>query len=281
MGALLGLASALGFGVSDFLAGLASRRMHFLWVTLVGEAVGVGVSTVSATVLGGSGSTSALAWGAVSGLGSAGGTLALYRGYGHGAMAVAGPLSAVGAAALPSLAGAALGESLPPLVVVGVVLALPAIWYMASVPGGSTGSIRAGVWDGIVSGVGFAFLFVALKLAGTEDGLWPVAAGQMVALVAVAVSALVVRPPVSLERGGKSRWSTVVPVAAGALGIVATMLYFFASHTGLLAVAAVLTSVYPGVTVGLAALVIHERPSRRQVVGLLLGAVAVALIVVA
>ena len=49
----------------------------------------------------------------------------------------------------------------------------------------------------------------------------------------------------------------------------------------LLTVAAVLTSLYPGVTVALGAVLLHERPDAGQKAGLLLGAVAVTAIVVA
>jgi uncharacterized membrane protein len=70
-------------------------------------------------------------------------------------------------------------------------------------------------------------------------------------------------------------------IAAGALGVTATVLYFRAAQTGLLTVAAVLTSVYPGVTVALAALLLRERPTAIQWIGLALGAVAVTAIVLA
>ena len=41
MGALLGLAAAVAFGVSDYVAGVAARRLHFVWVSLVGAVTGL------------------------------------------------------------------------------------------------------------------------------------------------------------------------------------------------------------------------------------------------
>jgi drug/metabolite transporter (DMT)-like permease len=277
VGAVLGLAAAVAFGVSDFLAGLAARRLHFLWVTLLGQSVGATVVWVSLLWFGGTGpDVSALAWGAASGVGSAVGTLALYRGYGHGEMAVAGPLSAIGAAALPALVGVVLGDRLALPAVAGVLLALPAIWLMAATRGPSQGRVRTGVLDGLLSGVGFGLLFVALDLAGSRAAMWPVAAGQSVAALLVAVFIAVRRPPwVTIKTVGTS-W---LALGAGALGISATILYFEATHSGLLTVAAVLTSLYPGVTVALAALLLHERPARTQWLGLALGALAVVGIV--
>jgi uncharacterized membrane protein len=284
MGALLGLASALAFGVSDFVGGLAARRIHFMLVTLVGETVGMVTTWICLIGFHGVGPTpSAILWGAGSGLGAAFGTLALYRGFGHGEMAVTGPLSAVGAAVVPAIVGISLGDELPPIGLVGVVLAVPAIWLMSTtrgLPGSASGGrLRLGVIDGLVSGAGFGVLFVSLGLAGDDSGLWPVAAGTTVAFVVVvaAVAGAPQLPLTSALRGQPGRQSLVAAV----LGIAATILYFRAAHTSLLTVAAVLTSVYPGVTVGLAAVLLRERPTSIQWWGLGLGAVAVTAIVLA
>ena len=56
----------------------------------------------------------------------------------------------------------------------------------------------------------------------------------------------------------------------------ATLLYFYATHSGMLTTAAVLTSLYPGVTVVLAPAILHERFSSAQRLGLALCAGAVA-----
>jgi drug/metabolite transporter (DMT)-like permease len=282
MGALLGLAAALAFGVSDYVGGVAARRMHFLHVTLIGQSVGMLTTWVCLLAFHGRGPTTpALLWGACSGLGSAAGTLALYRGYGRGEMAVTGPLSAVGAAVIPATVGISLGDDLPLLGLAGVVLAVPAIWLMATTRGSSRARgakrMRVGVLDGLLSGAGFGILFIALGLAGDDAGLWPLAAGQTTAWAALLIAAAVTRRPWPPLSGGPGR----LAVAAGALGITATVLYFSAAHTSLLTVAAVLTSLYPGVTVALAAILLRERPTAVQLTGLALGAVAVTAIVLA
>ena len=86
----------------------------------------------------------AVPWGLAAGLGAAIGATALDRGYGHGQMAVAGPLSAVGAAALPAVVGVLLGDRLPWVGIVGIVLAIPAIWLMSR-SSGPTVRVRTGV----------------------------------------------------------------------------------------------------------------------------------------
>jgi drug/metabolite transporter (DMT)-like permease len=96
-------------------------------------------------------------------------------------------------------------------------------------------------------------------------------------VVVAAVAGAPQLPLTSALRGQPGRQSLVAAV----LGIAATILYFRAAHTSLLTVAAVLTSVYPGVTVGLAAVLLRERPTSIQWWGLGLGAVAVTAIVLA
>jgi uncharacterized membrane protein len=71
-----------------------------------------------------------------------------------------------------------------------------------------------------------------------------------------------------------------MPVFAGVTGAVATALYFFATQRGLLSTVAVLTSLYPGITVVLARVVVHERFRVGQRVGLGLCALAVVAIAV-
>jgi drug/metabolite transporter (DMT)-like permease len=275
VGALLGLAAAAAFGVSDYLAGVAARRLHFLWVALVGALAGLVCSTAALAWQHGEGaSATALGWGGVGGVGTAAGTLALYRGYGHGQMAVAGPLSAVGAAALPAVIGAALGDRLPPLAVVGVALALPGIWLMSRSPGDGQGIARVGVVDGLAAGAGFALLFVAFSQAGDSAGLWPVVAGMLVTSLLLGIGTVAARPA-----SPRARETWPIIGLAGLLGVTGDALYLVATHHALLAVAAVLASLYPGITIAMAAVWLGERPDGRQVTGLLIGAVAVGAIV--
>ena len=125
---VLALASAIGYGGSDFTAGLASRSAGVIQVTLLASAVSVIVAAAALPFAAGHPpSTAALAWGAVAGLGGTAGALALYLGFRHAAFSVAGPISAVGAAGFSVLAGLLLGERPTALALTGIVLALPAI----------------------------------------------------------------------------------------------------------------------------------------------------------
>ena len=279
MGVIFGLAAALAYGASDFIAGLLSRRMSSLQVAAVGQLTAT-VCTAAALPLTSPPAphAAALAWGAASGLGAAIGTLALYRGLALGKMAVAAPLSGVGAAALPVIAGFALGERPSQLALAGIVLSLPAVWLVSKADS-NTGaadrwSFSAGVGDGLLAGVGFALLFLGLDRAGNTTGLWPVAAAQLASAVLLCGGALIRRTSLL----SKAR-SMAAAASVGVFGGVATVLFFAATHAGLLSLAAVLTSLYPAFTVLLARFTLGERFGRVQSIGLGLAGVAVVLIV--
>jgi uncharacterized membrane protein len=273
MGILLALAAAVLYGSSDFGGGLASRRLGSLRVSVTGSAVAALAAWVTLILVGGPGpSLRAVAWGLVSGLAGGAGTLVLYRGLARGQMSVVGPLSAVGAAVVPVVAGVALGERPSLLSVAGVLVALPAIVLVAA-SGSVRGKLGAGLFDGLAAGLAFGILFIGLAQAGRNAGLWPVASEQTGALLITLAVAIKTRAPLRIPLRAVG-----LPVLAGASGMAATLAYFYATHFSMLAIAAVLVSLYPGVTVLLARTVLHERFTPAQRAGLGLCALAIAAI---
>src|SRR5262245_47971078 len=270
--------------MSDFLGGLISRSVHYAIVGVLAYATAV-VALVAVVLLTAAPAPTrdALFWGAVSGLGAAGGTLFLYRGLAHGRMGVVAPLSGLGTAALPVLVGVAVGDRPSGLAWLGIAAALPAIWLVSTSGGESgateqpTGTFSEGVVDGLLAGVGFAILLVALDFAGGDSGLWPVLASEATGLALMAVFVVAIRRSIAAwpvrpgDLGGA--------VATGLLGGAAIVAFYLSTQEGLLSIVAVLTSLYPAVTVVGAAVVLREAITRRQAVGLALAAVAVVLIV--
>ncbi len=137
------------------------------------------------------------------------------------------------------------------------------------------GRPAAGVAAGLIAGACFALLFIGLNRAGSGSGLWPVAVAQAAEIAVIGPAAAVTgnfRLP-----GARSGWLAAITGAAGALG---TILYFFATHDGFLAVTAVLTSLYPAITIVLARTLLGERLTKLRLAGLALAAACVALIAV-
>jgi drug/metabolite transporter (DMT)-like permease len=273
MGILLALAAALLYGSSDFGGGLASRHLGSLRVAVVGSAAATVLAWATLAMSGGPGpSLRAVAWGLASGLAGGAGTLVLYRGLARGQMSVVGPVSAVGAAVVPVAAGVALGERPSVLAVAGVLVALPAIVLVAA-SGSVRGKLGAGLLDGLAAGVAFGILFVGLAQAGRNAGLWPVACEQTGMLLLTLAVAVKTREPLRIPVRAAG-----LPVLVGASGMAATLAYFYATHFSMLAIAAVLVSLYPGITVLLARVLLHERFSPAQRAGLGLCALAIAAI---
>jgi len=281
MAVLLALFSALAYGVSDFIGGLVSRRASVWSVAVVAQVGAVTFSTLLAVLVGGSPSRADMAWAVLAGLGSAAGIGFLYRGLATGRMGVVAPVSAVGSAVVPVLVGTVTGERPSTLVWAGVACALPAIYLVARSPrdqdkvrpdGGEDRTAGAFV-DGVLAGLGFGVLFAALGQVSEEAGLWPVAAGQGVSIVALVMLASMLR----------ASWvprepRTAVAALAGVLGAAANAAFLLSAQAGFLSVAGVLSSLYPATTVLLAALVLHERVHRLQGVGLALCVVAIGLV---
>lgn len=269
---VLSLVAAVAYGLSDFVGGLVSRRTSAWAVAFTGNAAAFAGALVLALAVGGSPTRSDLLWGALAGVGTGAGGAFLYRGLAAGRMGVVAPISAVGAALLPVCVGVATGERPALLVWLGIAAAVPGIWLVSREPGGS-GDLAAGILDGVLAGLGFGLLFAAMGQVPEEAGFAPLALSQAVAMVCVALTAAAL--------GG--RWlpherSQAWGVVAGLLATAAVVAFLLATQTGLLTVASVVTSLYPAITIALAAVVVRERIHPSQGIGLVLCGVAVGLV---
>lgn len=263
--------SAVTWGISDFIGGFATKRVPALVVVLWSQLAGLLVGLVAAPLLGGSGlSASALFWGAVAGLTGSVGLVALYRGLAEGAMAVVAPVSAVLAAAIPLMVGLGMGERPELSAWLGMAVAVPAIWLVSRQ---GTGEWGHGLGLGAVAGLGFGFFFVFISLAPDDAGLWPLIPARFgsLALVGSLLAVRRLKPVVP-------RSSTAPIVVAGVGDMIANMFFLAAVQRGLLSMLAVVSSLYPVVTVLLARIVLAEVVGARRWAGIGLAVGALALI---
>lgn len=272
----LALASATAYGLSDFVGGVFSKRTSPWAIAFVGQLCG-GVAVLAlATATEGAVTARDLQWAVVAGVGNGLGTTFLYRGLASGRMGVVAPVSGVGAALLPVAVGLMAGERPTAVVWLGILAAVPGIWLVAREPrtdAGGGSPTASGLLDGVLAGVGFGSLFAALAQIPEEAGFLPLSVNQLVgASVVVLVASSLRTPWVPRDR------AAAAGVVTGLLGALATGAFLVATHSGLLTVTAVLASLYPAVTVLLAAGVLREHVHRAQAVGLVLCGVAVALV---
>jgi drug/metabolite transporter (DMT)-like permease len=275
---LLALASALVYGTADFCGGLAARRATAPAVVVATQAVGLGLVLALLPWFGGPASAADLGWAAGAGAAGAVGLVLFYRALAEGVMSVVAPVTALCAAAVPVLAGLALGDRLGAPAAVGIVLALVAVVLVSAEEGiSSLRRIRsAGLGVPLAAGVGFGLFFVLLSRTSANSGLTPLVASRGTAVVLLALVALARRTSLRIPR------PALVPVLlGGTLDITANALYLLATQQpGQLAVVGVLASLYPVSTVVLAQVVLRERLVPAQAAGLGTAALAVVLITV-
>ena len=270
---VLALSGAVCYGLSDFIGGLGARRTSPWAVALVAAFSGAVLVLVAALFVDGSPDSAALSWALLAGVGNGFGTAFLYRGLGRGRMGVVAPISAVGAAVVPVVAGLAGGERPGSVVWLGILTALPGIWLVSRTPDLEPSPEHSGVGDGVLAGLGFGTLFASLGQIPESAGLLPLALNQAVAgVVIIAVASLLRVGWWPRER------AALAGLGCGALAVAATGSFLVATQHGELTVTAVLASLYPAFTILLAASVLHERIHATQAVGLALCGLAVVLV---
>jgi uncharacterized membrane protein len=271
---LLGLGAAGAYGTADFLGGMAGKRAEILTVVLISQAAGAVPLTIVNLFSDGSATASGLWLGAAAGVAEVIGALLLYRGLATGRMNVVAPIAGVLGAALPVAAGL-IGDDAPSaLSLAGLGLALVAVGLLSSPPEGAVGR-RAGIAEAVGAGVAFGLFFFLIDLAGGEgSGPGPLVSARGASLVVALILVLVARKPILPP-------TSALPFAVGA-GVSeagANFLFLAGTKEGLLAIVAVLTSLYPAATAGLARAFLRERMGRGQLVGFIMAGVAVALMV--
>jgi drug/metabolite transporter (DMT)-like permease len=282
--ALLALLSAACYGVADFLGGLTSKRASTLAIVVVSQFSGLVFLLVVLPLLPAASPLRAdYLWGAFAGLTGGSGVALLYRALAIGVMAIVAPTTAVCAVAVPVLAAIASGER-PGLVTIGgIALAIAAI-ALVSRPHNAepsserhdsrTGSRATAFSLALASGVVIGFFFLALARTSDQAGLWPLVTARIVSVSLFAAMGLLASESLRLPAGIRR---TVV--AGGVLDMLANFLYLIATRSGPLSVVVTLASLYPASTVLLARVMLHERLSRLQWLGVLCAMVAVLMIV--
>lgn len=278
------LTAAILYGSADFLGGTASRRANVLAVLAVSVTTGTVVATAAAVLAGGPPRAAGIAWGACAGIAGGIGFMVFYAGLAAGPMGVVAPVSALVSTVLPIGAAVVAGERLGPRVYAGALACVAAI-VLVSWGGGErrqppqAGRAAArGIGYGIASGVAFGMFFLFIRNGGESGGLWPVAAARLAETLIVVMAAVATRTgPVGWRPDNKT---FIAALSAGVADSSANVCYALATQAGLFGVAVVLTSLYPGVTVLLARLVLGERMGWLRQAGLVLAAAGIALVTV-
>jgi drug/metabolite transporter (DMT)-like permease len=248
-----------------------------LRVVLVSYPIALVILAGLAVIVGGQVDQAAVFWGALCGVSQAFGIWWFYAALGSGPISVVSPLTAILVAGIPVGVGLALGERPGVIAAAGVVVALIAVVLVSRettdkdvTPHTFTAKVA---WLTVGSGVAFGLNFVLIDQAPVEAKLWPLvfarASATVLVLIIAALSANL-RPPTGTP--------LKLAVLAAFLDVGANIAMLLALQASLLSLAGVLMSLYPAATVLLAIVVLRERVTRWQAVGMVLALFAVAMI---
>jgi drug/metabolite transporter (DMT)-like permease len=268
-----GLATAASWGAADFSGGFASKRSNVFIVVILSQLVGM------AGLIG-----AALLWsepfplpadvlyGGLAGLAGGVGLVALYRGLAGGQMGFVAPVVAVVTTILPVLVSLFLEGRPAGRQLAGFGLALVGIWFISRPDGKAPLRVRE-LGLPVVAGTGFGLFLILIDRVSAGAVLWP--------LVGAKVTSIILMLGVILMRGqaGTPAKSHLLVIGlAGLFDNSGNAFFALATQTGRLDIAAILSSLYPAITISLAWLILQERLTRRQWGGVMAALIAVVLI---
>lgn len=200
------------------------------------------------------------------------GLIFLYRALAEGQMTIAAPVSALFAAVIPVIFGSlTLGLPSTPTML-GFGLAFLAVWLISQTGGTNLRFSLSDLRLPLLSGFFFGFYFIILHRATLNAFFWPLTAARFAGFAALGLFALVTRQPAMPPR---ETWALCI--FNGFIDIAGNGFYVLSAQTGRIDVAAVLGALYPAATVLLAWLILKERISAVQTLGILLALIAIVL----
>lgn len=270
---VLGLGSSASWGTSDFFGGMLAKRAPLLGVMAITQLIGV-VIAIPLFVWHGESvpSGSDVVYSLGSGLFGVIGLGCLYKGLAVGRMGVVAPVAGVLVAGIPVIYGVSTQGSPPVPVVAGIGLAIASVVVISRVPAEGDGRPSGFLW-GLGAGLALGALTIVVAQLSHGAVFGPLLIIRSTeAVIGGAVIALTRRA----WRVPRGMWRSAL--AVGLFDMIGTAAYLTAIQIGPLAVAAVLSALYPAMTVVLAALILRERLTRLHAIGLVGAALAVALI---
>jgi len=272
---LLGLASALSWGTGDFAGGLASRKIGAYRAVMFSQAIGLIFALATLPFIHERfPDKHTLIWSSTAGIVGAIGLFALYEGMRRGTLSVVAPLSGLLGAAVPMVAGVFVDGLPQPIIFLAFALAFIAV-ALISIDKSSDNiseSVRNYLHLPLISGLGFGFYFVLMHEASRELVLGPIIIARSSGTIAIALFLLIKRESFRIESGS---WHLLI--ISGLFDVGGNALYILAGQAGRLDISAVLSSLYPGMTVFLAWVILKERLQGSQWAGIALALIAIVL----
>jgi len=261
-------------GAGDFFGGLAAQRSPVALVGLIGQAIGLIV--VLGIILFGAQVFAYTPFVIGMGAGACGSValMSLYRGLAVGRVAIVAPLSAVLGALLPVLVSILTGHTFGPLKWGGIVSGLVAVYFL-SLPskGDDNAPKETGVIHAIIAGISLAAFYMLLGSEEAHGSIWTLL-GERSSVVSIMVIALLVRRQSFVPQ---DKEALKLILAAGACDILGNLAFLYSATRGPLPMVALLTSLYPAMTIFLGWILLKEPLNRKLIVGIIFAFACIAL----
>ena len=278
----LGLSASAFWGASDFLGGLATRKAHVVLVVALAHGLSLGLLLLIALFTPPALPTEHFA---LIGLcaGAFGGVALLlyYQALSLGEMGITTALTGLLTALVPVVYSFFTQGSPKSSQIAGFVVAAAAIALIAYKPAGAPRPLALGL--ATLAGLGFGVFLVVLKVGSAHGLLWPlifsrVASAMLACAVVVWVQVRNGKDAATWRKQVRENRFFLIAGSAGVLEATGSLLYMRSAAEGRLDVAAVLASLYPVVTILLAAWFLKERTTSSQALGMALALGAVVLV---
>lgn len=282
---IFGLLSAFSYGYADFVGALAAKKARAIAVTSVSLTLGLLIALFLSQFVGANYSEAALRAGIYSGVASGIALACLYAALALGPISIVSPLTAVVSAVIPVVVDVLSGQALRGFALIAIALVLVAVVLVAFVPGPDVRlpSLKALLYS-LGAGFGFAGIFVFLDAAPSDSGLATLVVMRIVGIVLMlallVVSFIKTKPAQFIEKELFSRSLFWLVLLAGLGDVTGNVFFLIATREGALAIAAVLTSLYPVGTILLARVFLKEKIALSQSIGIGLALIACAILAV-
>jgi len=283
VGALLALISSVTWGLADFLGGLASRRTRIVRVLPISYLSGAIVVTIfSIFLIPGNLNGDSYLYGFFAAFFGVPAIALLYVALRRGPMGIVSPITALMAGFVPVITGLLRGDQVSGIGYFGMALAALSVILVSQEQKSETTQriTMSTLLICVASGTLIGSYLTVLGLAPSDQGIWTSTIARWFGFIFVGAFFLIRLKSISkVEESQPFPWT--LAIVAGIFDASANGIYQVATQKGVLAIVAVLASLYPAATALLARYILNERLRVIQNIGVVLALAAAACLTMA
>jgi len=271
----LSIFACFGWGIADFIGGLKSRDLPTLSILMISSFTGAFILGIILLLMKSPlPSDPLLFWAIPAGLIGIIAMFLLYRGLAAGAMSILAPISAAGVI-LPVIWGIFSGDALSGFCMVGIVIAIlgSVMAVMENDPKRKKKKLTKGIGLAVGSAFFVGLYYITMDTACTHHPIWASMIMRLSALIIFIPLLFLSKVTVNI---GKVQLPYILLM--GVMDTMAAVCFAVATSKGMLSQVAVISSLYPAVTIILSTVITGERIQKIQFSGVVLAIAGVTLI---